>query len=242
MTRAHASSHQWKASAISVLVHASVALAIGLMASHAPRTATMKTIDLGLLEQIASAPAPEPMPRNTSKPPPSAPKPVVKQSPPPEPIAEPIPEPMPAEVVEEALPVEPVDTQSLPEVTAAPLGQDDQVTSQEPSDALAKGPTSRPHHDPGPSDWDLRMINERIRAGLTYPAIARRMGWEGTVRVAFVICCDGTVRNVEIVESSGSAVLDKSALKVIEGFLPFPGRAREARVVVPIVYDLRDAG
>jgi protein TonB len=174
------------------------------------------------------------------------PKPVVKQSPPPEPIAEPIPEPMPAEVVEEALPVELVDTQSLPEAPAEPVVQDDQVTSQEPSDALAKGSvapiTSRPHHDPGPSDWDLRMINERIRAGLKYPAIARRMGWEGTVRVSFVICYDGTIRNVELVESSGSPVLDKNALKVINEFPPFPGRAREARVVVPIVYDLRDAG
>jgi len=42
---------------------------------------------------------------------------------------------------------------------------------------------------------------------LTVPAVARKMGWSGKVTVSFIICDDGNVEGVKVVESSGFVIL-----------------------------------
>ena len=48
-----------------------------------------------------------------------------------------------------------------------------------------------------------------------YPAAARRMGAQGEVRLDVLVAADGTVREVLLRHSSGSQVLDRSAIATV---------------------------
>jgi len=51
-----------------------------------------------------------------------------------------------------------------------------------------------------------------------YPAVARRMGQEGTVKLRLRIDREGAVTDAEIVRGSGHRLLDKAALKAARGW------------------------
>ncbi|OPY70693.1 MAG: Gram-negative bacterial tonB protein [Syntrophorhabdaceae bacterium PtaU1.Bin034] len=80
------------------------------------------------------------------------------------------------------------------------------------------------------------FIRELILKNLTYPAVARRMGWKGNLTVSFVICEGGSVESVRIVKSSGHRILDENALNTIKGLQPFPKPPVRAEIVIPIEY------
>ena len=64
---------------------------------------------------------------------------------------------------------------------------------------------------------------------LNYPAQARRRDITGSLRLLVVISADGTLVNVRILESSGHAVLDAAALRIVRlaaPFAPFPASIR----------------
>lgn len=82
-------------------------------------------------------------------------------------------------------------------------------------------------------------IRDIITRNISYPFMARKMGWSGKVTVSFVITEDGSVRDVKIIESSGFDVLDRNALDTIRKVSPFPRPPVEAEVIVPIVYRLK---
>jgi protein TonB len=84
----------------------------------------------------------------------------------------------------------------------------------------------------------LAQISQAIQRQLAYPAVARRLGWQGRVMVSFVVCLDGRIVDLQIVESSGYKVLDNSAITTIEQAAPFPLPPVRARLVVPVVYRL----
>ncbi|MDQ1330396.1 MAG: periplasmic protein TonB, partial [Thermodesulfobacteriota bacterium] len=65
-------------------------------------------------------------------------------------------------------------------------------------------------------------IRDRITGGITYPGMARKMGWCGQVRIAFIVCEDGSVNNVRVVESSGFSLLDRNAVDTVKNAAPFP--------------------
>jgi TonB family protein len=48
-----------------------------------------------------------------------------------------------------------------------------------------------------------------------YPDRARRMGWEGEVRVSFFISEDGVIYDVEVVKSSGRNIFDDHAREIL---------------------------
>jgi TonB family protein len=77
-----------------------------------------------------------------------------------------------------------------------------------------------------------------------YPEIARRRGYEGTVRLAVEVLASGKVGGVWIKMSSGYEILDQSALKAVKEwrFTParFAGVAITSTVIVPIMFQLRD--
>jgi protein TonB len=81
-------------------------------------------------------------------------------------------------------------------------------------------------------------IKDDIQKNISYPRLARKMGWEGKVVVSFVICEDGTVINIKIVKSSGFALLDKNAVESIKKAVPFPSPPVRAELVVPVSYRL----
>jgi protein TonB len=82
------------------------------------------------------------------------------------------------------------------------------------------------------------FIRELILKNLTYPAIARRMGWKGHLTVSFVICEGGSVENIRIVKSSGHRILDENALSTVKRIQPFPKPPVRAEIVIPIEYRL----
>ncbi len=81
-------------------------------------------------------------------------------------------------------------------------------------------------------------IRETIQRGIAYPPVARRMGWEGKVVVAFVILPDGSVRNVRVLQGSGFAVLDRNAVDAVRTASPYPRPPSEAEIITPVVYRL----
>lgn len=81
-------------------------------------------------------------------------------------------------------------------------------------------------------------IRDMIQRKITYPVIARQMGWEGKIVLSFIICADGYVREIKIVQSSGVRILDKNAIEAVKEALPFPKPPIEAQVIIPIVYRL----
>ncbi len=84
----------------------------------------------------------------------------------------------------------------------------------------------------------FRYIKDRIQRSICYPRIARKRGWEGRVVVSFVVCEDGRVQDMRIVESSGFSVLDKNAMAAVHEAVPFPRPPVRAELIVPVVYRL----
>ena len=78
-----------------------------------------------------------------------------------------------------------------------------------------------------------------------YPLIARRMGTQGVVLLRVQVRVDGTVAEIQIAQSSGSALLDDSALQTVRDswrFIParLDGVPVESWVEVPIRFILGD--
>jgi len=81
-------------------------------------------------------------------------------------------------------------------------------------------------------------IRDVVERRTSYPSIARKMGWEGKVLVAFTICNDGQVEDIRIIKSCGFKALDKNAIKTIKQCAPFPKPPVRAEVTLPITYRL----
>ena len=84
----------------------------------------------------------------------------------------------------------------------------------------------------------FHYIKESVQGKISYPRIARKMGWQGRVLISFVICKDGSVKNIQIVESSGFNALDKNAVEVIQKGAPFPRPPVSAELIIPVIYKL----
>jgi protein TonB len=84
----------------------------------------------------------------------------------------------------------------------------------------------------------FQYIKENVQSKITYPRIARKMGWQGRVLISFVICKDGSVKDIRIVESSGFKALDNNAVKVIREVAPFPMPPVSAELIIPVIYKL----
>ncbi|MBR9871623.1 MAG: energy transducer TonB [Gammaproteobacteria bacterium] len=76
-------------------------------------------------------------------------------------------------------------------------------------------------------DW----VGKVTRVGnINYPTEARRAGIYGDLRMLVSIRKDGTIKEVAILQSSGSSVLDDAAIRIVRmaaPFAPFPESMRE---------------
>ena len=88
---------------------------------------------------------------------------------------------------------------------------------------------------------DFAGIRDGIQRRIAYPAMARRMGWEGKVVVAFLLLPDGSVRDIRVVQGSGHPVLDRGAVDAVRNASPFPRPSVKAEIVTPVVYRLSAA-
>lgn len=83
-----------------------------------------------------------------------------------------------------------------------------------------------------------------ITQELTYPAIARRKGWQGVVKLELHIEADGSITGLQLDETSGYAVLDRAALQCLQtANIPNATqwlRGKPADIIVPVEYRLVD--
>ncbi|MCB1691597.1 MAG: energy transducer TonB [Pseudomonadales bacterium] len=73
---------------------------------------------------------------------------------------------------------------------------------------------------------------------LNYPAQARRDRIYGSLRLMVAVLPDGSLKNVELLESSGHPVLDDAAIRIVQlsaPFAPFPDELRETTDVLEII-------
>jgi TonB family protein len=59
-------------------------------------------------------------------------------------------------------------------------------------------------------------IRTALQKHLTYPPIARRRGWQGTVTIHVTIKSNGDLRQVKLSKSSGYSLLDNSAISALQ--------------------------
>ena len=96
------------------------------------------------------------------------------------------------------------------------------------------------------ADRHLRSsVMELITRELTYPAIARRKGWQGVVKLELHIEADGSITHLQIDETSGYSILDKAAMQCLQ-LASVPGAAQWLQghaidIVVPVEYRLLDS-
>ena len=96
------------------------------------------------------------------------------------------------------------------------------------------------------TDRHLRnSVMELISRELTYPAIARRKGWQGTVKLQLHIEADGAITRLQVDETSGYSILDRAAMECLQ-LASVPGAARWLQgkaidIVVPVEYRLVDS-
>ncbi|HOG18555.1 MAG TPA: energy transducer TonB [Syntrophales bacterium] len=81
-------------------------------------------------------------------------------------------------------------------------------------------------------------IRDRITRGIAYPQTARKMGWSGQVKIAFIVFEDGGVNDVNVVESSGFGLLDRNAVETVKRVAPFPRPPVRAEIRMAITYRL----
>lgn len=140
----------------------------------------------------------------------------------------------------------------LPKRGRPPTTFDDAVVARIPPAAQSRrdSPPAVASDTPGraqplPQESLPRSTDARYGQNPTpsYPAEARRRGWEGTVLLAVEILENGRAERITITQSSGHSILDEAALGAVGRWTFIPAQ-REGKPVksvaeVPIVFALR---
>ena len=148
-------------------------------------------------------------------------------------------EPVAAEP-EAVVPIVPV-TATEPETAAEQvIPASAALSSAAPSPTAAVVKASAPKLSPSQRYLQARFgyIRKQILKKLVYPQRARRMGWQGQVKIRFVVDRSGKVKDLEVLESSGYPLLDRQALKAVKRAAPFPPPPVAAEISLPITFRL----
>jgi protein TonB len=88
----------------------------------------------------------------------------------------------------------------------------------------------------------LAYISSLIRQNLLYPQMARRRNIEGIVGVYFELGTNGGLLSVRVHHSSGSSILDRAAVSLIEKICPIRNSAirKDMALHVNITYELTE--
>lgn len=82
-------------------------------------------------------------------------------------------------------------------------------------------------------------VRQLLASKQDYPRAAQMRGDEGTAKIKLDIAADGSVAAVDLVQPSGSALLDKEALAVAKKVGTFPAPpGGSASVVVPLTWKM----
>ncbi|MDM7321917.1 MAG: energy transducer TonB [Gammaproteobacteria bacterium] len=151
------------------------------------------------------------------------PVPIPKSEPPPKPQPKSKPEtPKPAPVAKLPRQVSPIEA-SPPSPVLETSAQPEKPVVAPPTEVVSSPPVPV---QPTPNADLENAYRARIRAAVDahkhYPPLARRMGQEGQVKLAFTVDAEGRLLDVTIITSSGSASLDEAALQAVRDAAPFP--------------------
>jgi pilus assembly protein CpaC len=87
----------------------------------------------------------------------------------------------------------------------------------------------------------IRDVQSKIINAIYYPPEARKLGWEGTVKLNIFLDNKGNLKKVEVSKSSGYDVLDEAAVDVVRKQAPYPAfppqaKLSQLRINIPIAY------
>ena len=207
-------------------VHAALLVWLVVAPAEPERITSPRPLTVSLI--VPEVQEPEP-PQPKPEPTPAPPKPVVKPLPPPPVLVAERTQPAPQPVIEAPKPV-PVP-EPVPEVLPPPAPP---VVAEAPKPAPPPPPPPTP---PRPADY---LNNPKP----TYPALSKRLGEQGIVRLNILVNPDGSVARLEIAKSSGYPRLDEVAMKTVQSSWKFEparqaGKPVSAWVIVPIEFTLR---
>ncbi len=175
-----------------------------------------------------------PGPRQTeAQPEPEPQKPVEKVELPPEPQAElqMTPPPKPIEKLKEKKPKQ------------ASLASAPSTAEYKAERAAAPMPGANSRDSNALPNWKTQLV-ARLERYKRYPSEAQSRGESGVAQLAFSVDRSGGVHNARIVRSSGSSLLDRETLMLVERAQPLPPPPPEVpgsqiAIVVPIRYNIR---
>jgi protein TonB len=258
----------WKGLGASVLLHVTTAAVVLLTMSAAPPARAPLVIDLSIGgpwgDGVPAAPVPPREPRRVGESASPGPLPDVPALPAPvAPVPAGEPEPLPAPPKDttpvaaipaptdrqagKAAPPGPGAVSGVPAFPASAAAGPSQGASSSASTARSATGSGPVAGEPGEARSQARgrylqgeyaYIRDAIQQGIDYPAMARRMGWEGKVVVSFLVLSDGSVRDVRVVLGSGHPALDRGAVDAVRKAAPFPRPPAEAEIITPVVYRL----
>ncbi len=216
-----------KVLAISLAAHLVVLAGLALLLRSLPSAPPSEQASVIPVDLVAHAPSGSSSAVPADRPQTSELAPVVPDAPPPRPTPEPkpVPEPAPA-LVREPVPTPPVAAPPQP----APVIQD--VAPQQPSASASTGQgTAREATGADSATAATRraaqasyrdILSARLERAKIYPRTAMRRRIEGIVVVKMVLAANGSLRSVQIFDTSGYAVLDDAALALVRRVAPFP--------------------
>lgn len=87
------------------------------------------------------------------------------------------------------------------------------------------------------------LIRTRFADHFHYPPLAQRHGWQGEVVLTLRVATDGTLSAIEVVRSSGHAILDQAALDSLRAverieFTPGMSLRHQLELRMPVIYQL----
>jgi protein TonB len=129
-------------------------------------------------------------------------------------------------------PAEPVHTSAFTHAETVPKAP--QAVSA-PA-AQAKEELPEPEFDMGAYENRLVSLVEKNKS---YPYMARRKGHEGLVEISLRIAPGGQMAEAAVKSSSGSQILDREALRLVQSILPLENDSKKEIVLtIPIRYRL----
>jgi protein TonB len=241
---------------LSLLLHAAAIVLLPSLRVPEP------TLPPPLTVELAPPPVPEPAPK-VETPPPPAPTPVIKHKPlprteappPPPPVVQPEPKPEPPPVEQKVAPpppqpvaVPPQAPVAEPRVTAPP-----KVETPPPAPRVEAPPPAPPAPAPvvAPAidgkvlhDYGA-LVSGAVAKKKVYPRLALMRRWQGTAVLKLQVAPDGSLRSVNLLQSSGFDVLDEQAVKMVKDAMPLPNlpdalRGRDFAIDIPVAFKLQD--
>ncbi|MGJ0490300.1 energy transducer TonB [Methylobacter sp.] len=174
--------------------------------------------------------------------PPAPPKPVE----PPKPKKTPVKKPLKKKTPVKHKPAKPPKTEAIAEeipLTPSELSAAESSTLKDSSPASsASSSASKTQSNAEPYTEASVNANYGFNPPPKYPAIAKRRGWQGTVRLRVSVSAEGYSEAVAIHSSSGYEELDESAIEAVRKWRFIAAKrgdtAIASSVIVPIVFKL----